>query len=102
MKVLEVNQITKRFGEFTAVDGCSFSIDEGVIFGLLGPNGAGKTTTIRMIMNIIIPDSGEISVFGTHDLWFYRTQWIREDHNHPNYHEHHHSRFRRNCCIRDK
>jgi len=68
MKVLEVNQITKRFGEFTAVDGCSFSIDEGVIFGLLGPNGAGKTTTIRMIMNIIIPDSGEIAVFGTNDL----------------------------------
>jgi len=67
MKVLEVNGINKNFGKFKAVDDVSFSIDEGVIFGLLGPNGAGKTTTIRMIMNIIIPDSGRISVLGNSD-----------------------------------
>jgi ABC-2 type transport system ATP-binding protein len=48
----------------TAVDDVSFSIDEGKVFGLIGPNGAGKTTTIRMIMHIIIPDSGKIAVMG--------------------------------------
>ncbi|MFH1941180.1 MAG: ATP-binding cassette domain-containing protein [bacterium] len=67
MKVLEVEKIGKSFGDFKAVDGVSFSIEEGVIFGLLGPNGAGKTTTIRMIMNIIIPDSGRIAVLGDSD-----------------------------------
>ena len=64
MNVLNVERITKSFGDFCAVKDVSFAIDEGVIFGLLGPNGAGKTTTIRMIMNIIIPDSGSISVLG--------------------------------------
>ena len=64
MKVLEVENIGKSFGDFKAVDDVTFSIEEGVIFGLLGPNGAGKTTTIRMIMNVIIPDSGSIAVLG--------------------------------------
>jgi len=64
MKVLEVENINKSFGRFKAVDDISFSIDEGVVFGLLGPNGAGKTTTLRMIMNVIIPDSGQIAVLG--------------------------------------
>ena len=64
MKVLEVKNIQKRFGDFTAVDDVYFAIDEGVVFGLIGPNGAGKTTTIRMIMNIIIPDSGSVSLLG--------------------------------------
>jgi ABC-2 type transport system ATP-binding protein len=63
MKVLNVEHIRKSFGDFTAVDDVSFSMNEGVIFGFIGPNGAGKTTTIRMIMNIIIPDSGHISLF---------------------------------------
>jgi len=67
MKVLKVDNITKRFGDFTAVDKISFSIDPGVIFGFIGPNGAGKTTTIRMIMNIIIPDSGTVSILGNQD-----------------------------------
>src|SRR4030042_1437335 len=62
--MLEVKEIVKRFGKFTAVDRVSFSAEEGIIFGLLGPNGAGKTTTIRMIMNIILPDSGHIHLFG--------------------------------------
>jgi len=67
MKVLEVNNINKSFGNFRAVDDISFSIEEKTVFGMLGPNGAGKTTTIRMIMNIIYPDSGHISVLGNSD-----------------------------------
>ena len=67
MNVLEVSNICKSFGELNAVDNVSFSINEGHIFGLLGPNGAGKTTTIRMVMNIIIPDSGNITVMGESD-----------------------------------
>ena len=64
MKVLEVSKINKGFGNLKAVDAISFSIDEGTTFGLLGPNGAGKTTTIRMIMNIIIPDAGKVTLLG--------------------------------------
>ena len=62
MNALEINSITKRFGDFYAVKDLSFSIPSGTIYGLLGPNGAGKTTTIRMVMNIIIPDQGSIKV----------------------------------------
>lgn len=62
MNILDVDSISKNFGDFQAVKELSFSIEEGKVFGLLGPNGAGKTTTIRMIMNIIIPDSGKISI----------------------------------------
>lgn len=68
MKVLQVENISKSFGNLKAVDQLSFEIGEGVIFGLLGPNGAGKTTTIRMINNIIIPDSGRISVLNHGDF----------------------------------
>jgi ABC-2 type transport system ATP-binding protein len=68
MNVLEIEKISKSFGSLKAVEDVSFSISEGVIFGLLGPNGAGKTTTIRMIMNIIIPDSGSIAIKGETNL----------------------------------
>ena len=61
---IQVEKITKRYGNFTAVDQISFEVGEGKIFGLLGPNGAGKTTTIRMIMNITIPDEGSIRILG--------------------------------------
>jgi ABC-2 type transport system ATP-binding protein len=62
---LEVRDVRKSYGKFAAVDGVSFAVPEtGTIFGLLGPNGAGKTTTIRMIMDIIAPDSGEVFLFG--------------------------------------
>ncbi|MEN6512022.1 MAG: ATP-binding cassette domain-containing protein [Chloroherpetonaceae bacterium] len=64
MEILQVNSISKQFGDYKAVDNVSFSVDEGKIFGLLGPNGAGKTTTIRIITNIILPDSGEVYLFG--------------------------------------
>jgi len=57
---LEVRNVRKTFGPVRAVDGLSFRAQGGRIFGLLGPNGAGKSTTIRMIMNIIAPDEGEI------------------------------------------
>jgi ABC-2 type transport system ATP-binding protein len=68
MKVLEVENISKTFGTLKAVDQISFEIEQGVSFGLLGPNGAGKTTTIRMITNIIIPDSGRISIMNNGDF----------------------------------
>jgi ABC-2 type transport system ATP-binding protein len=57
---LRVEHVTKRFGEFTAVDDLSFQVRRGRVFGFLGPNGAGKTTTIRMIVGITAPDEGEI------------------------------------------
>jgi ABC-2 type transport system ATP-binding protein len=59
-----IEGITKRFGDFAAVDDLSLAVYPGRIYGLLGPNGAGKTTTIRMIVNITAPDSGNIKVFG--------------------------------------
>ena len=61
---IETQDLTKRFGDFTAVDRVSFSIPKGEIFGLLGPNGAGKTTTIRMLCGIILPTDGCASVLG--------------------------------------
>jgi ABC-2 type transport system ATP-binding protein len=61
---IQVESVTKRFGDFTAVDSISFTVPRGEIFGILGPNGAGKTTTIRMIMNITIPDSGRVMILG--------------------------------------
>jgi ABC-2 type transport system ATP-binding protein len=62
--IVEVRELTKRFGDFTAVDGISFDIRPGEILGLLGPNGAGKTTTIQMLLGLITPSRGTIKVFG--------------------------------------
>jgi ABC-2 type transport system ATP-binding protein len=59
-----VDELTKHFGEFVAVDHVNFSVNEGEIFGWLGPNGAGKTTTIRMLLGLIKPTSGRMSVLG--------------------------------------
>jgi ABC-2 type transport system ATP-binding protein len=56
--------LTKEFGDFTAVDGVSFVVERGAIFGLLGPNGAGKTTTIRMLLGLLRPTGGEATVLG--------------------------------------
>lgn len=61
---ISVNQISKSYGDFIAVNNLSLEIRQGGIFGLLGPNGAGKSTTIRMMVNITMPDSGEIRLFG--------------------------------------
>jgi ABC-2 type transport system ATP-binding protein len=61
---LELQEVRKSYGDFVAVDGVSLRVLPGSIFGLLGPNGAGKTTTLRMIMDIIAPDAGEVLFFG--------------------------------------
>ncbi len=61
---LRVENVTKRFGDFTAVEDLSFEVHAGRVFGFLGPNGAGKTTTIRMIVGITAPDEGKIELFG--------------------------------------
>jgi len=58
--MLEVRSVTKNFGDLTAVDAVSFTASPGQVYGLIGPNGAGKSTIIRMIMNILAPDTGEI------------------------------------------
>lgn len=68
MGLISVDHVYKSFGDVKAVEDVSFEIGEGTVFGFLGPNGAGKTTTIRMIMNIIIPDRGQIKVMGESDL----------------------------------
>jgi ABC-2 type transport system ATP-binding protein len=64
MPAVEVSHITKSYGDKAAVADLSFSVNQGEIFGLIGPNGAGKTTTIRMMMDIIKPDSGEVTILG--------------------------------------
>jgi ABC-2 type transport system ATP-binding protein len=61
---LELAHVSKRFGDLVAVDDVSFVVPKGQIVGFLGANGAGKTTTLRMILNILEPDSGEVRVFG--------------------------------------
>ena len=64
MNTVETFRISKSFKSVKVVDSVSFSIGQGEIFGMVGPNGAGKTTTIRMLMDIIKPDSGEIKILG--------------------------------------
>jgi ABC-2 type transport system ATP-binding protein len=64
LNAAEVSKVSKSFGEVEAVKDVSFVVDSGEVFGLIGPNGAGKTTVIRMLMEIIKPDSGEIRIFG--------------------------------------
>ena len=64
MNVIEVTNLVKRYGDRTAVDGVSFTVEEGEIFAILGPNGAGKTTTVESISGLRTADSGTISVLG--------------------------------------
>ena len=64
MNVIEVSNLVKRYGNHPAVDGVSFTVEEGEIFAILGPNGAGKTTTVESISGLRTPDSGSISVLG--------------------------------------
>jgi ABC-2 type transport system ATP-binding protein len=64
MNALSVHGIVKKFGNHIAVDGISFEVPRGVVYGVLGPNGAGKTTTLRMINDIIAPDAGRITILG--------------------------------------
>src|SRR2546421_4959447 len=67
MAEIEVRDITKKFGDFTAVDGISFGVEHGEIFALLGPNGAGKSTLIRMLTTLILPTGGSAKIKG-HDV----------------------------------
>lgn len=62
--MIKINDVTKAFGAFTAVDRLSLEIKDGEIFGFLGPNGAGKSTTLKMITGILPPISGDIEVSG--------------------------------------
>jgi ABC-2 type transport system ATP-binding protein len=62
---VKVENVTKKFGDFTAVDNLTFEVKPGRVFGFLGPNGAGKTTTIRMIVGILLPDEGKVEVLGS-------------------------------------
>jgi len=62
--ILRVKNLTKRYNNFTAVNGISFEIREGEVVSLLGPNGAGKTTTIQMILTLVAPTRGDIEIFG--------------------------------------
>lgn len=75
--VLEVKNLTKRFGEFAAVDNISLSLKQGEILGLLGPNGAGKTTTIQMLLGILTSTSGEIKFFNQ-DLTKHREEILEK------------------------
>ena len=62
---LDVQGLTKKFGDFTAVDHVSFTVEPGEVFGYLGPNGSGKTTTIRMLCGLITPTEGVANILGT-------------------------------------
>lgn len=63
-KIIEIKGLTKKFNDFTAVDTLNLNVYKGDIFGFLGPNGAGKSTTIRMILSLIAPTTGSITIFG--------------------------------------
>lgn len=62
--ILEVKNLVKKFGQFTAIDDISFEVKEGQILGFLGPNGAGKSTTIYCLLGLIVPDQGKVCIFG--------------------------------------
>ncbi|NUW01816.1 ATP-binding cassette domain-containing protein, partial [Streptomyces sp. CAI 127] len=64
MAIIEVNEVRKTYAGRHVVDGVSFSVDEGEIFGILGPNGAGKTTTVECVEGLRIPDAGTVRVAG--------------------------------------
>lgn len=64
MAIIEVEDLVKRYGDHTAVDGVGFAVEQGEIFGILGPNGAGKTTTVECVEGLRVPDGGTIRVCG--------------------------------------
>lgn len=68
MAVVQANQLTKKFGSFTALDGVNMEVREGEIFGFIGPNGAGKSTTIRILLGVLQATSGSAQIFGK-DVW---------------------------------
>ena len=68
MHIVEVSNLTKRFGRVTALDGIDLEMNRGEIYGFIGPNGAGKTTTIRILLGILKANGGEAKIFGL-DAW---------------------------------
>lgn len=68
MAILKVNNVTKKFGHFTALDGINLEVNQGEVYGFIGPNGAGKTTTIRILLGILQATSGSAQIFGM-DAW---------------------------------
>ena len=64
MNAIHLARVTKRFGPHVAVDDLSLDVPAGSVYGFIGPNGSGKTTTLRMILHILLPDRGQIEVFG--------------------------------------
>lgn len=68
MHVIEVSELTKRYGRLTAVNQISFGVERGQVFGFLGPNGSGKTTTIGLLLGIVHPDAGSIRLFGQYGM----------------------------------
>jgi ABC-type multidrug transport system ATPase subunit len=67
-KILDINNLFKNFGAFTAVNNISLHVNKGDIYGFLGPNGAGKSTTLRMVLGLIKPSNGEILINGENIL----------------------------------
>ncbi len=63
-RVIEARGLTRRFGDFTAVDSLDLDVDKGTIYGFLGPNGSGKTTTVRMLIGLLTPSAGRVNVLG--------------------------------------
>ena len=76
-QIVKVSQLTKQFNSLTAVNQLSFSVESGDVYGFLGQNGAGKSTTIRMLLTLITPTSGEISIFG-YDLNKHRKEILQQ------------------------
>ena len=68
MDAVQITNVTKTFGDVTAVDSLSLTVPEGSVYGFIGPNGSGKTTTMRMIASIFYPDRGDVRVFGNQVL----------------------------------
>ena len=75
MAVLEVQGVTRRFGERAAVADITFNVEPGEVYGFLGPNGAGKTTTIRIILGLVRPSSGRVLVNGADSTSQHATFW---------------------------
>jgi ABC-type multidrug transport system ATPase subunit len=75
--IIQVNHLSKKFNDFTAVDDLSFTVNEGDVYGFLGQNGAGKSTTIRMLLSLIKPTGGEINIFEK-NLFTHRTEILRQ------------------------
>lgn len=74
--IIEVKGLSKSFSGFKAVDDISFTVNQGDVYGFLGQNGAGKSTTIRMLLSLIMPDTGTIKIMGK-DLFQHRTEILR-------------------------